>query len=235
MTTRAIFFDLDDTLHGYHNCSCRALAEVYNIIHAQYGVPIKELEENYSVILRKAQQLAFVDGRSRYEYITERFSNLLKSVGVDNPHLVSDLFQIYSDSLKQNMIAYPDAESTLCVLHSSYSLYLTTEGPGDAQRKVIEHLGLRSYFADLFISGELKKPKATGELFSAALEKSGCKAEESVVVGDSYERDVLGAMKAGMKGIWVNRKKAPLPQDSVAPYAQIEELSEILPILLHKD
>ena len=227
MAACAIFFDLDDTLHGYRACSKAALSEVYALIRVHYDVPIEELEDNYSVILRKAQNLAFVDGRTRQEYITERFSTLLKSIGVDNPQLVSELFQVYSRSLEQNLKPFPDAEPTLTALHSKYSLYLTTEGPGDAQRKVIEHLGLKQYFTDLFISGELKKPKATGELFTAALERCGHNPEDALVVGDSYPRDIQGAIKAGIKGVWLNKSKEQLPEGSPQPFAQISSLEEL--------
>jgi putative hydrolase of the HAD superfamily len=47
--------------------------------------------------------------------------------------------------------------------------------------------------------------KPNPEIFWKALRRAGVKAAEAIYVGDQYQIDVLGASKAGMKGILLDR------------------------------
>lgn len=227
MAIRAIFFDLDDTLHGFGNSSKPAMEKVYSAINSRYGIELEKLKEEYAALFRQAEENAFFDGRTSHEYRTERFTHLLKAFGVSDPPFVAELVKLYADTLKNNTRPFPETVSLLENLKGRFSLYLITEGPGDAQRTAVDILGLGEYFEDMFVSGELKKIKATGELFNVSLEKSGLKPSEVVVVGDSYNRDIAGAMKAGIKGIWINRKNVLLGPEDAAPYAQLHSLEHL--------
>jgi putative hydrolase of the HAD superfamily len=68
-------------------------------------------------------------------------------------------------------------------------------------------------------------------LFEAMLGKLGLAAAETVYVGDRQYEDVLGAARAGINPVWINRDGRPLDPELPTPEHQISRLLE-LPALL---
>jgi FMN phosphatase YigB (HAD superfamily) len=53
------------------------------------------------------------------------------------------------------------------------------------------------------ISGEVGVGKPNPSAFEMILDKLGVRAAEAVMVGDSWERDIQGALEVGMQAVWV--------------------------------
>ena len=76
-----------------------------------------------------------------------------------------------------------------------------TNGPSGFQRRKLDVSGLGSELDAIAISGELGVAKPDPEAFAKALELLGTRAEETAMVGDSLENDVLGGLGAGLAGV----------------------------------
>jgi putative hydrolase of the HAD superfamily len=50
-------------------------------------------------------------------------------------------------------------------------------------------------------------------------------------VGDNYEKDVLGALGAGLRVVWVNRSDKMQPTRGQKPERTVRDLSELLTVL----
>jgi len=72
--------------------------------------------------------------------------------------------------------------------------------------------------------------KPNPRLFQIAVEKAGCSKQQLLHVGDSLEDDVTGAINAGVKCVWLNRKRARNDLNLKIDY-EISFLSELLEIL----
>ncbi|PLR75759.1 haloacid dehalogenase [Bacillus sp. V3-13] len=72
-------------------------------------------------------------------------------------------------------------------------------------RHLIEQLGLAPYFDDLLISSELGIEKPDVRIFQELLSRTNSTPEEMLYVGDNYYDDVIGAEKAGIKTVLLNR------------------------------
>ncbi|WP_309738632.1 HAD-IA family hydrolase [Chamaesiphon sp. OTE_20_metabat_361] len=70
---------------------------------------------------------------------------------------------------------------------------------------VLEVLELAPYFSTVTISTEVSAAKPQLEIFTAALAKHRCPPQSAWHIGDSLEDDYLGAGKAGLTAIWLNR------------------------------
>jgi HAD superfamily hydrolase (TIGR01549 family) len=100
---------------------------------------------------------------------------------------------------------YPDVRPTLDrLVGDGYALGLISNAPADTGRAV-EALGLTRYIGTVVISGVVGYTKPHPEIFRIALREAGVEASEAVHVGDLYEADVIGARKAGMEGILIDR------------------------------
>ncbi len=227
MRIKAIYFDLDDTLYGASECRDTAISEVYEYIAARYGVREGALRERYAELLHGAESHAFVNGRTSAEYRAERFQALVQHFGILDRQLIPRLLRMYSIQLESNMQPLPGTHQILAHLQQDFSLYVVTEGPTDAQTRALHILGLAKYFEGIFTSGAAQAAKADGGLFRFALDESRLKAYQVIHVGDSYHRDVLGAMKVGLSAIWLNSTGQAVPVSQPEPQAQIPDLTAL--------
>lgn len=115
-------------------------------------------------------------------------------------------FNTYWDSrLWQYCEMYPDSEPTLKELEKRYKLGIITNGPSEGQRNKLRKSGADKYFAEsaVVISGECGMKKPDPEIFRYACGKLNVLTEESVYVGDLYQKDILGARRAGLETVWI--------------------------------
>lgn len=231
MNIKALFFDMDDTLHSFSRSAGECMGKVYAYIVQKHGIPLERLKQEYAGIIAQTEKDAFFDGRASTEYRTERITKLLTAFNIEDEQTVNELLGIYSDTLEKNTSPFEGVAGMLGRLRDKKPLYFVTEGLSDAQRRAVEILGLAPYFQDVFISGEVKKIKETGELFQHALEQTSYRPKEVVLIGDSYARDVVGGLAAGLYVVWFNRKNEDLRSNDKKPHAQIFNIQELESIL----
>ncbi len=229
MTVAAVFFDLDDTLHDFSSAQEAAMRQVYDRIGREYCISEQSLRDTFQGVLERRVRTGFGAGKTSTEYRTEGFAQLLEAYGVRNDILVGELLNLYGTTLESHMRPYPGAEAVLARL--PFPLYIVTEGPMDAQQRALDILGLRRYFRAAFISGEVGLIKKTGELYTYAAQQSGYDPSTILSVGDSYERDMVGSMTAGLTAVWLNRKNKILTLEQTRPHAEIFSLDQVLGVV----
>lgn len=87
------------------------------------------------------------------------------------------------------------------------------------------------YINLVIASAEEDVVKPDLRIFEIALNKADCKAEESVIVGDRLDNDIVPANKIGMKTVWVKqgfcKLGVPLAQEEQPNYI-VENLSKVI-------
>jgi len=123
-------------------------------------------------------------------------------------------------------LVYPDVVPTLLALARDHGLALVSNGAPDIQRAKRAASGLAPHFAAVIVSGELGAGKPDPRPFRAALAALGVAAGRAVMVGDSPERDVVGARDAGLRAILLDRagRRSPAGRDGVATIGSLREL-----------
>ncbi len=116
---------------------------------------------------------------------------------------------------------------------SGLRLALITNAPGYYQREKIASLGLAGLFDELVISGEVGAAKPDARIFRAACSALGLPPHEVAHVGDRFDLDAAGAARAGMHGVWLDRRGDGTGHGEPAPggvsvIAGLHELPETL-------
>ena len=109
--------------------------------------------------------------------------------------------------LWERVSAVKGAQKTLETLHRQARCYLATnaqDSKEDEIVKALERVNLAAYISKVFCFQNVGYRKPSPEFFSAILDQTGAKPAETVMVGYSLETDVVGAMAAGLHGIWYN-------------------------------
>ena len=99
---------------------------------------------------------------------------------------------------------YPEAENCLSELSRHYKIgIIANQELGSEQR--LEKLGLLKYIDLVAASAEEGVAKPDLRIFQIALDRSNCKPEEAVMVGDRIDNDIIPANKIGMKTVWIKQ------------------------------
>ncbi|HIE17737.1 MAG TPA: HAD family hydrolase [Dehalococcoidia bacterium] len=101
-------------------------------------------------------------------------------------------------------------------------------------RNIITSTGLKRYFDAMAISGELGIEKPDREIFEVALKDLGVEAENTVMVGNRIDTDIVGANRLRMTSVWFKwNDRYPASIDTVEqkPDFIIQSLPQLLDIL----
>lgn len=146
--------------------------------------------------------------------------------------------EAYFHALVPYTVPYHGMESTIKLLKEDFELIMTSNHSWpDHGNKVLEKIGIKSYFKKIMFSGELGRAKPHPEIFEEALK--GIDKKLVLHVGDNPIADVDGAQRFGLYSLWVHSrdhfrdKKLVLPtlkEKLVGEIRQINELPDFLGI-----
>ncbi|MEG4454923.1 HAD-IA family hydrolase [Microcoleus sp. N9_A1] len=91
---------------------------------------------------------------------------------------------------------------------------------------VLKALNLAEYFTSVTISTEVGAAKPDSQIFTAALQKHNCLAENVLHIGDSFKADYCGAKNSGLNAIWLNRQQEKLDLGKL-DFQKVEEFASL--------
>ena len=126
-------------------------------------------------------------------------------------------------------------ESTCKIVKSlaeQYPMVLVTNFYGNMP-VVLKEFNLGSYFKQIVESSVVGIRKPDPALFALGVEALGLPADEIIVIGDSYRKDIYPALSLGCKAVWIKNRcwENEETSDNATPTAIIETI-EKLPALL---
>ncbi len=188
---RAILFDLDQTLIDRTATFARFLTSQYQ--RFEYGMASTSKEAFVAHVL-KHDQNGYVSKDILYPQAVKELS-----LQLDASHLVSDFKQRYGS----DPILFPRVRATLERLARSFPLAIVTNGRNRGQNAKIDRSGIRSFFKSIKISEEEGVKKPDPEIYLRCADDLAVSPNECLFVGDNPELDVLGAINAGLKAVWL--------------------------------
>lgn len=120
--------------------------------------------------------------------------------------------------------AVPGAREVLERLHGRAAIAIVTNSQVEEQEEKLAFLGFRHLVDHLVVSEDVGVLKPDPRIFQIALDRAGAPAERAVMLGNSWETDVLGARAAGVRAVWFNRFHDPNPEPGVV--AEIDTMED---------
>lgn len=90
-------------------------------------------------------------------------------------------------------------------LSTEYLLALISNFYGNIET-VLEELSIKKYFTSIVDSAIIGIRKPNPKIFEIALNELGVNPKDAVMIGDSYNNDIVPANSIGCKTIWINNK-----------------------------
>lgn len=224
-----LFFDLDHTLWDFAKNSRETLEEAFhNFKLNQQGLVFEEFLAQYFKV-NDAYWDDYRKGRvTKEELRSGRFYHSFKHFGIDNQKLADDFGDYYIEHSPKKKNVFPNTHETLDFLKNYYQLHIITNGFEEVQFVKLEKSNLAQYFKHIITSEKAGVKKPNAKIFHHALKVASARNKETLMIGDNFEADILGAKKVGIDQVYFNPDK--LIQQEKATY-EIEDLIELIELL----
>ncbi|MER6558532.1 HAD family hydrolase [Streptomyces sp. NPDC001027] len=255
-----VILDLDGTLIDERGTVDRAFLAAGQVVHERVGIDADRFARTARVTAQRLwwkatwiDPLSDAFGISAWDGLSEDFEKAvpaldrlrvwlpafrqaswrlaLEKIGATDLGLAETISASYTQHRHQDVRLLPGAADLVEMLeHEQRRLVVLTNGPGDGQRRKLESSGLLEHMRELVISTEAGFAKPDPRAVSRAVDCVGGRHEEAVMIGDTYDRDVLGALACKVPAIWITDQPPPdrLEHPLVTPVGSTEA---VLPAL----
>lgn len=231
MKYKHIFFDLDHTLWDFDANARASLHQMHlDLKLSERGVHDFDLFHQNYLTHNERLWARYRKGQIKQDELRmKRMWLTLLDFKIADEELAREMGDIFLQLLPTRTIIFPDTVEVLHYLTSKgYRLHLITNGFEMTQHNKLSSCGLDHFFTHVITSEGSNSLKPEKEIFEYALQKAGTVVEESIMIGDALDIDVLGAMNIGMDQVHVNYHRI---DQHIKPTYTIYALKELKDIL----
>lgn len=225
-----LFIDLDDTVYDFSAASREAFKETYDQLG--YSRYFESFEQYMSIYEPYNLELWRIYGEgkiSKAELNSRRYSHPLEVVGVNDPELAAQFCTRALGRIPTKNKLIDGAKELLEYLRPKYKMYILSNGFKELQSHKMRSAGIDSYFDALILSEDIGVNKPHRKLYEHAMQTTGSRLEESIMIGDMFDTDIAGAAGVGMDQIYFNPKgKKGHPFEPTFEVARLLQIKEIL-------
>ncbi|MBQ9656634.1 MAG: YjjG family noncanonical pyrimidine nucleotidase [Prevotella sp.] len=228
-----LFIDFDDTLYDTHGNAVLALHELFDAMQLERWFPDPqvfydryweanidlwtsysrgEITRDYLIVERFRRPLSYGRGLQPTEQLCLEASDRFLDFCSTKPGLVEGA---------RTLVDY--------LLRQGYRLHLCSNGFHEVQYKKLRACGLDGCFDHVILSEDAGHNKPAPEFFDYALRQSGAVRERTLMIGDNFQTDILGAKRAGLATAYYNRfPEFPAPEPVDYEVTKLTQLMRIL-------
>jgi putative hydrolase of the HAD superfamily len=235
MKYQHLFFDLDHTIWDFESNARATLEELhfalkleekgvdnFNLFYKNYLAYNEMLWERYRKGFIKQDELRI-----------KRMRLALLDFKIADEALAEKMNVQFLDLLPTRTILFPYCTEIMDYLtEKNYKLHLITNGFEKTQHSKLKYSGLDKYFTEVITSEGSNSLKPNKEIFEFAFQKTGALPEQSIMIGDTIDVDIAGAVNAGIDQVHVNHltnEPVPVVDNKLPTYTvySLKELEEI--------
>lgn len=199
MKYKSIFIDLDDTLWAFTENARDTFEEMYH--QYRFERYFQSFDHFMELYVPKNLELWDLYGRheiSKDELNARRFSYPLLQVGVDDPALVKAYSDGFFAAIPYKRKLMPHAMEALEYLSGKYRLYILSNGFRELQEQKMRSAGILHYFRKIVLSEDIGAHKPFPAIFNFAMSATQSEFRTSLMIGDNWKNDIVGAREVGM-------------------------------------
>ncbi|GHC49205.1 YjjG family noncanonical pyrimidine nucleotidase [Ulvibacter litoralis] len=217
-----VFFDLDHTLWDFDKNSFFAFQRVFKT--HEIALDVQVFVETYEPINLDYWRLFREEKVSKQELRRGRLIDAFSVFDITFPvDSIDAMAESYIDELPVDNHLLEGSMDILNYLAEKYRLHIITNGFQQVQLLKLKNSGISDFFETVTSSEEVGAKKPNPLVFETALQKGKTKASQSIMIGDSFEADILGAETVGMETLFYNYRNETIPEG----YKLIDSLLEI--------
>ena len=221
-----IFFDLDHTLWDFEKNSGATFKSIFKELNFEFSLEV--FLDFYNPInhyyWKQYRENMISEVELRYLRLEKTFEAMKVSF---SQSLLERVAELYIQQLSTHTELFEDTISVLEYLSSKYTLHIITNGFEHVQQRKLENSGIARFFKTVLTAEKIgvKKPHPT--IFLSAMKTAEVLPEHAMMIGDSLEADIQGALKLGMQAIHFNSHKEAYHDECLI----IDRLSDLTNLL----
>ena len=199
MFIKGIIFDLDNTLYNYDICHQEGLKKCFSYLNLNNTL----LENNYNKIYKshKYETINTASSHNKNIYIKQLFEDLNINLS-----LYDDCINVYWNNFYKKMELNNGVNDFLKYnkMHN-IKLGILTNYETEFQLKKLKILNILNYFDVIVTSEEVGIEKPSKQMFLTILDKMNLTKDEVILIGDSFEHDIKGALNINIFSYWFHK------------------------------
>ena len=231
MKMQHVFFDLDNTLWDHRRNAYLTIKDLFEKqeINSKYHIDFEEFHSVYHDINEELWE-KIRDGIIGKEYLREhRFYDSFKHFGIDN----KELALYFEENFLDNIVSYNElvegAEDVLEYLKAkNYTLHIISNGFQEVTERKCTLSGIAPYFKTITSADSVGVRKPNPRIFEYSLGLSEAKKEESILIGDDWIADAMGATDFGMSAIFFDVYKEDKQREGLKSITHLQQIKEYL-------
>lgn len=194
--------DLDDTLYSYQDAHGVALNAALTDLANKSGRDMSALKQQYSSLSVALKVELGMTAASHNRYIYFKQLCVLEGISLAS---VASTHQAYWSSFYAAMKPAPGAIDLLKRLRANkVRIAILSDFQLEYQFEKLRRLEMLDLVDDVITSEEVGVEKPNSKMFLTALARLNARAERTVIIGDNFEKDILGAARCGIHGLWIS-------------------------------
>lgn len=195
---KGVIFDLDDTLYDYESVNKIVLEDLYTYASNLLGISRREFKVAYLCGREETKRLisncASVHNRLLY------CQHALEFLNINSMKYSYSLYNFYWEQFIDKIELYSGVEEFLQRLkNNGIVVSICTDMTVEIQHRKIQKLRIEEYIDYIVSSEEAGREKPSEIMFDLCLKKMKLNKSEVIMLGDSYKKDVCGALNYGIK------------------------------------
>ncbi len=242
MKIEGILLDLDNTVYDYQTAHMPALDASLTWLSRQFGHSIEQLHDAYARCRRdiNTELHGLAASHSRLLY----FQRMCEQFKIYPCQIALQAEDLYWSTFFKNMQPRAGCLEFLKSL-KPLPIAIVTDLTARIQFEKIEKLGLDNLIDVVVTSEEAGHEKPDARLFQLAVQKLAIQPKNLLMVGDSWKRDIEGAIKFDIKCYWLRPKTntaleeqenlarlKSLPYGDVTVFGDFADLSKLVNTLV---
>lgn len=224
LMVRAVIFDLDNTLIDFAAMKERTVEGAVDAM-IDAGLPMDRHDARakiYSIYEREGIE---------YQRVFDDF--LVQELGEIDYKVLASGIVAYRRAREASLVPYPHVAMTLVdLLKRGLRLAVISDAPRREAWLRLCHLQLHHLFDLVITFDDTGHRKPSPVPFRRALQELGITADQTLMVGDWPERDMVGAAKVGIRTVFARYGDTFGTRDSGADF-EIDDIYDLLDIVDH--
>ena len=242
MKYKHLFFDLDGTIWDLKKNTRIALEIIYSQF-AHTGLPAAQFEKFYRHYIYHNDQAwaLYREGKIEKQVLrVVRFERAFQDIGFTaSAELCEQFADAFLDLCPRQPHLLPGAIELLDYCKERYTLHIITNGFKEVQGIKMAAGKLDHYFTHVINSEDAGFKKPHAGIFQHAFDLAGTNASESLMIGDDWDADIIGARGVGMDQVFITTTEDLLAEvtpgltirHNYKPTATISNLLEMISFL----
>ncbi|MBO9617922.1 MAG: YjjG family noncanonical pyrimidine nucleotidase [Niabella sp.] len=230
MKYKHLFFDLDHTLWDFDTNAKQTLQDLYENLNLEKR-GVDDFEQFYRNYLGHNEKLwaRYRNGFIKQaELRVKRMQLSLLDFKIGDDALARQMSQRFLELLPTRNALFPYAAEILEYLTGrNYQLHLITNGFEEIQHHKINNSRINHYFDKVITSEGSNSLKPNKAIFDFALQATNATKEESIMLGDDLEADIIGAANAGLDQVYINHVNKKIDFKPTYTVYSLKELEAI--------